>query len=560
MQSKLEDVDTKGNSPLIWICLVLLLLGIFASVVGYVGCFSVVQSSSSSTGPLIWLCLEASLSVIRIILWSSNPESDDAPPLQLTFKLDHRAPLPTCNKYDDEIKEEKVLPLVRASQFLETIASFAGLVERFDHPDLTLYYTLTRTKVSNTLRTGKRVLYITIFDHKERTTRVYEQDSGGKEHFYSAKSDVLDINLEIGWVGTKLGNEIDAGDDPVASIPEVQTMLATHYRSIMDQIHFSIGKEANLGRRYAIENNWTLGMRETASTEKGSGNATAGDRERIIEKGKFVELNGQDSPSKLDHPYLEHGRLERKRRSLFRTRGKWIEDYMKWLTRETTGRLRETRVPGMNADRTRVGGAGSQEIANKEGEDRDETKLKKMEADEVEQFKVDDFEHEQLLIEERSEMEMLLVDEVQNWEMRLLENLRTLQRDEMLEIRLAREWRTYCFLRLDAERCAMMVRMEAAKPMFAQRMLDVKKNAVDVDWLEEVWKSAADEVRNEWDSVIGKLANRSTFMSPPSIPPLEHRLEASLSRKSKDMRTRFRPIHKPEFREQVQKRREGMER
>lgn len=353
------------------------------------------------------------------------------------MKLDGHALLSTCNKYDDEIKEEKILPLTTASQFLESITSFAGLVERFAHPDLTLYYTLTRTKVYNTLelsfRAGKRVLYITIFDHKERTTRIYEQDSDGKERFYSAESSVPEANLEIGWVGTKLGKEIQAGDDLVASISEVQTMLSTHYRSVMDQLHFTIGKETNLGRTYAIQNNWTLEMRETASTKKDGGNATAGDRERIIEKGKSDESMGQDSPLRLEHPYLEHGRLERKWRSLLRTRGKWIEDYMEWLTRETTERLGEARAAEGNADRTSAEGEESQEVGNKEGEDKDKTKLKKMKADTLGQSKDDDFEHEQLLIEERHEMEMLLVDEVRNWETMLLENLRTVKEDEMLE-------------------------------------------------------------------------------------------------------------------------------
>jgi hypothetical protein len=37
---------------------------------------------------------------------------------------------------------------MRASNFLNSVTSFAGLTEHFDHPDLTLYYTLTRKRVS----------------------------------------------------------------------------------------------------------------------------------------------------------------------------------------------------------------------------------------------------------------------------------------------------------------------------------------------------------------------------------------------------------------------------
>ena len=76
-------------------------------------------------------------------IWSLNPQSDDAPPLEFILALDNEPPLPTCNKYIEYVDEDKVLPLTRASQFLDSVTSFAGLVDRFDHPDRTLYYALT---------------------------------------------------------------------------------------------------------------------------------------------------------------------------------------------------------------------------------------------------------------------------------------------------------------------------------------------------------------------------------------------------------------------------------
>ena len=50
--------DANGSSILRWILLVFLFVGIIASVVGYVGCFSAVQGSGSSAEALIWLCLK----------------------------------------------------------------------------------------------------------------------------------------------------------------------------------------------------------------------------------------------------------------------------------------------------------------------------------------------------------------------------------------------------------------------------------------------------------------------------------------------------------------------
>ena len=54
-----------------WPLLFLLLIGLVGSVVGYIGCFSVVQVSC--------LCLEVELSVIRLAIWAWNPTGDDGP-------------------------------------------------------------------------------------------------------------------------------------------------------------------------------------------------------------------------------------------------------------------------------------------------------------------------------------------------------------------------------------------------------------------------------------------------------------------------------------------------
>ena len=171
---------------------------------------SIVQNSVSTSGPLSWLCLEVGLSIMRLAIWAWNPTTDDAPPLEIVFELDKYEPLPTCNKFNEEILHFKVLPLTRARDFLKSITSFVGLIKPFSIPDTSLYYTLTRKYPSkkdvdceiwedapgfteNDIL-GERTLYITVFDHKERTTRVYTRDDK-VETFYSTKSDAP---LEIG--------------------------------------------------------------------------------------------------------------------------------------------------------------------------------------------------------------------------------------------------------------------------------------------------------------------------------------------------------------------------
>ena len=178
-----------------WPLLCLLLIGLLASVVGYVGCFSIVQNSTSTSGPVSWLCLEAGLSLIRLAIWAWNPMTDDAPPLEINIKLDKYEPLPTCNKDNAEILDYKVLPLTRARDFLKSITSFVGLIKPFSIPDTSLYYTLTRKRLSKKNEStepenvvkhelGERTtLYITVFDHKERTTRVYTRcDRDSRRH------------------------------------------------------------------------------------------------------------------------------------------------------------------------------------------------------------------------------------------------------------------------------------------------------------------------------------------------------------------------------------------
>jgi hypothetical protein len=67
-------------SILLCMCQIFLVFGVVLTIVGYIGCFSVVQASprADSKGALLWLVCEALLAVSRTLLWASNPEWDDA--------------------------------------------------------------------------------------------------------------------------------------------------------------------------------------------------------------------------------------------------------------------------------------------------------------------------------------------------------------------------------------------------------------------------------------------------------------------------------------------------
>ncbi|KAF7345536.1 hypothetical protein MVEN_01572300 [Mycena venus] len=144
----------------------ILLLGIAATGVGYVGCFTVVQSSSVRN-TYIWLGLEISLSIVRMVLWGLNPPSDENTGVTVKISsLAGQAPfITTARNYSDLMPHDNAFHkhsfrgrqsfmVVENLQFLNHLAPFTGPLEPFSDPDhhVAIYYALvgdynTKTKV-----------------------------------------------------------------------------------------------------------------------------------------------------------------------------------------------------------------------------------------------------------------------------------------------------------------------------------------------------------------------------------------------------------------------------
>jgi hypothetical protein len=442
-------VSTRRDSGLLWPFLALLLIGNIASVIGYVGCFSVVQSSRRGSGPLIWLCLEVALTMIRIFLWAWNARSDEPTPITLTFALASDPPLPTCNKFVDEIEDEKVLPLVRARKFLEDITSYAGLVKRFDDPSVSLFYTLTRHAPSDNHRLPpERALYITLFDATERTTRVFSQDSNG-QHLRSA--DPLVLDMKYGVLETRIREKIEAwDDDPVATDNPFMGKLREHYMSILDHLHENGGRSIE-----EIINPWTL-----------KGDDTTSDPE-----SKATENICED-----DVPYLTQGRLEQRERSLCEKRGHWIEKYMAQVRRDA------------DHDFERVG-HGSEE-------DKRETE-----------------EIEMLLAEEWIAMECMFIGETRAWEYELAEGNRAMVGKVLkrrrassslkelgdLKKQLVNDWRKNKRMRLTKAWDSMHKRLGREKDL---RLGAVLKRGADEQRVKSRWEELLEMVNKEWVQLL----------------------------------------------------------
>ena len=447
-----EPSDTKKHQidARTWPLLCLLLIGLLASVVGYVGCFSVVQNSRSTFGPASWLCLEVGLSVLRLGIWAWNPTSDDAPPLEITLELDGHKPLPTCNKDNKEILRYKVLPLTRARDFLKIITSFAGLIEPFINPDLSLYYTLTRKRPSKESvpengpenaerhKLGERTLYITVFDHKERTTRVYTRDNE-IDTIYSTKSDAPLVDVGHLLLEVEIDVEIDPKGDPVSSDSNNLDSLRKHHRSILEHIQYRLGA-TNVTQPFTIENSWTMKAEDTVSTlqrlrEEGNGDIW----KTGVEKGKEEERNEE---SLLICDYFTYPSIERERRWLDEARVKRIARRMDMITVET--RFQSEMVVEYRLNKQAV-------------EKKHATKSP--------------YEIERLLSLEQSLMEQLLLYEVMGWEQLFWNNFKAfldqIDNDRVEEKeRLTREWMANRWKRLNPQMHAAQKRLENDKNEF----------------------------------------------------------------------------------------------
>ena len=418
-----------------WLLLFLLFIGLVASVVGYVGSFSVVQNSISITGCVSWFGLETGLSILRLSIWASNPTDNDAPPLEIILKLEkyEHKPLPTCNKSNQEIFYSRVLPLTRARDFLKTITSFAGLIEPFNNAGLSLYYTLTRKRRSKESdKLGEQVLYITVFDHKERTTRVYTQD-GEADTFYSTKSDAPLFDVGHYLLEVEIGAEIDPKGDPISSDSDILDPLRNHHRSILEHIRYRIGA-GNVTQSYVMENSWTMKVEDTLSAVQMLKKDNEYNWNSVVAKGKKEELKEESS---LIHDYFTHESIERERQKLDEERGEWITRRMEMITEEAKERF--------------------------EGKMGVEYRVNKQAVEKKPATTPDDLE--MILSSEHYLMELLLVCEVGLWEQLFWNKFRALLvqigdgREEEKE-RLKREWKANCWKRLNPQMHAAEKRLD----------------------------------------------------------------------------------------------------
>ena len=272
------------------------------------------------------------------------------------------------------------------------------------NPDLSLYYTLTRKhppayeesvssemehilrlmdddselEPDNANKLGEHTLYITVFDHKERTTRVYTHDNE-IDTFYSTKSDAPFVDVGHFVLEVEIDAEINAKGDPVYNNLD---SLRNHHRSILEHIRYRLGS-TYVTESYTIRNSWTMKAEDTVSTLRRLREEVW---KMVVGKGKEKEQNEE---SLLICDYFTYPSIEREQQLLDEKRVKWITRRMDMITKETKERLQGEMGVEYRVDKQAVG--------NKPA-----TKSPK---------EIDD-----LLCSEQYLMELLLLYEVKGWE------------------------------------------------------------------------------------------------------------------------------------------------
>lgn len=473
-----KDLDAAGKLlfpvfEIVGILRILMSLGIIAAVVGYIGCFSVVQGAGHPRGPIIWLTLEGILSVIRMIVWGLNPDTHDLDSIKMSLELVRHPPFSTCNKTSDEIFDEKILPLVRAGDFLRSIKSYTGFLKHFDDPDTSIFYTLTRKSVIAP-EIKERNLFITMVDHKERATRVYYEDGSSKGQILAASP--LTTDLAYDSLNTKIVGTINPTNVPIMNNPGQWAALRSHYQCISVQLKLRDSDSRTL--RDEIHIDWKLSTAHTT-------------RQADPEAGGSGNLEPDD-----DIEYLVQGDFQRKRRRRSTSQRQWIESLMAEVDRQI-----KHHVDGAHLKWQLMHlGTGMRVSA---------------------------------LMQERFHMESLFLHEIRTCEERLcigysglLQNISKKRRDwdaEDLSSRLKKDWMRDTRVRLMKDRDNAFARMNIQRKVLAAA-LSFQDSREQKGFL-GYWKGLQQLLEEEWRLLIQRCTNEDIFND--SIPTISSPQESA---------------------------------
>ncbi|KAL4258603.1 hypothetical protein AB1N83_012768 [Pleurotus pulmonarius] len=310
--------------------------GMGLSIVGYIGSFTIVSNdgkgNANSNGPLIWLGAEIALSLLRMVIWSWNPSFDENTDLTFKLELEANNPLPTCNKFSEELEANGVIPLARSREFLGQITSFVGLLEPFESAGdgVALYYTMSAQRGpigrGPTPTKQQRVLYITIYEYTENISRsftlVYLPTSKQAKTCHNSTIEVQDSDDNVkgdsednvGRLCARLRGNVSTASNHITNNKPFIKKLDEHCASIFSKLQ----NRANDGTT-EIKRTWAL-------TEP----------PKVPEPRSEVKSDsGGESPLSEDElAYLREGELERSKRNFCSTRRTWVDARITFLKKQ----------------------------------------------------------------------------------------------------------------------------------------------------------------------------------------------------------------------------------
>jgi len=143
---------------------VLICMGVLASVVGYVGCFSVVQDrNASARGTYLWIGLESALAIVRMMIWASNPSFDDLHGLQICLDLSMNSPydliggqgrtdsrtlpMASLNLADGEPRVDGTYTILDRESFYDAFIKHSGFLPPLKAKSIVPYYTIFKDRL-----------------------------------------------------------------------------------------------------------------------------------------------------------------------------------------------------------------------------------------------------------------------------------------------------------------------------------------------------------------------------------------------------------------------------
>lgn len=301
------------------------------SIVGYIGSFTIVSNdgkgNANSNGPLIWLGVEIALSLLRMLIWSLNPPFDEHTNLTFKLALEASGPLPTCNKSSEELEANGVIPLARSREFLGQITSFVGLLEPFESvgDGVALYYTMSaQRELTPTKR--QRVLYITIYEYTENTSRsftlVYLPSSKQAQTCYNSTIEVQDSDDNVksdsednvGRLCARLRGKVSTASNHITNNKPFIKKLDEHCASIFSKLQ----NRANDGTT-EIKRTWALTEPPKVPEPRG---------------GVKSDSRGESPLSEDELAYLHVGELEWSKRKFCSMRRTWVDGRIAFLKKQ----------------------------------------------------------------------------------------------------------------------------------------------------------------------------------------------------------------------------------